>query len=389
MSQLLISHDPELQKLQSEGYELEVRDGLIIVHHVPYLDSQQNIQEGKLIFCISPNNGTIGKPIDHTAYWCGSMPYCTDGTEVPSLINSFYGNWNGFDSIFYLSLYPDSLPDKRYPDHYKKIMTYYNTIAGHAAALDGTRVRNIQKGDLKIVEDDIFVYQDTNSSRSGLLGVTAKLNGKKVAIVGLGGTGGYLLDYLSKMPVCEIHLYDGDVFSQHNAFRAPGAASTKELGKHLSKVAYFHEEYSKIHKHIISHEEYVDENNIDSLCNMDVVFICVDSVRVRNFISRHLMERNVSFVDSGLGLTIGMSSIGGQVRATSFYGGDGEYIRHIFGSVEVPDDGIYNTNIQICMLNSLAAIMMLESWLKQIGFFSSINTTNNLVYNVNMGKFLT
>ena len=48
---------------------------------------------------------------------------------------------------------------------------------------------------------------------------------KKVVIVGLGGTGGYLLDLLAKTPIEEIHLYDDDIFGTHNAFRAPGAAS--------------------------------------------------------------------------------------------------------------------------------------------------------------------
>ena len=32
----------------------------------------------------------------------------------------------------------------------------------------------------------------------------------KVAIVGLGGSGSYILDLIAKTPICEIHLYDGD-----------------------------------------------------------------------------------------------------------------------------------------------------------------------------------
>ena len=34
--------------------------------------------------------------------------------------------------------------------------------------------------------------------------------GWKVAVIGLGGTGSYLLDALAKCPVAEIHLYDDD-----------------------------------------------------------------------------------------------------------------------------------------------------------------------------------
>ncbi|MFG6426106.1 MAG: ThiF family adenylyltransferase [Muribaculaceae bacterium] len=386
MSQQHTNLDPELQKLQAEGFELEVRDGLIIVHHVPYLNSKQEILDGKLIFCFTSNISTIGKPNDHTAYWEGNKPCCNDGSEVPSLINSYKGCWNGFQEVYYLSLYPDSLPNSRYPDYYTKIKTYYSTIAGHAFAYNANLANTVKYGTVKIVDDDIFVYQDTNSSRAGLLGATAKFQGKKVAIVGLGGTGGYLLDYLAKMPVDEIHLFDGDVFSQHNAFRAPGTASKEELDKSPSKVSYFYNQYSKMHKHIIAHECQIDDGNIESLFDMDVVFICVDSAKVRSFISRHLMDHNIQFVDSGLGLTLGTGSVGGQVRVTSFFGGTGEYIKDIFGTAEVKDDGVYATNIQIALLNSLAAIMMLNCWLKHINFFDALPQYQNVVYNVGMGK---
>lgn len=386
MSQQPISLDPELQKLQSEGFELEVRDGLIIVHHVPYLNSKLDILEGKLIFCFPSNVTTIGKPDDHTAYWAGTKPCCNDGTEVPSLINSNKGCWNGFQEVYYLSLYPDSLPNSQYPDYYTKIKTYYYTIAGHAFAHDANLANVVKSGTVKIVENDIFVYQDTNSSRAGLLGATAKLQGKRIAIIGMGGTGGYLLDYLAKMPVAEIHLFDGDVFSQHNAFRAPGAASKEDLDKSFSKVSYFCDKYSKMHKHIIGHECQIDERNIEFLFDMNVVFICVDSAKVRSFISRHLMDHNIPFVDSGLGLTLGMGAVGGQVRVTSFFGGTGKYIKDIFGTAEANDDGAYATNIQIAMLNSLAAIMMLNCWLKHINFFEALPQYQNFVYNVGMGK---
>jgi hypothetical protein len=37
---------------------------------------------------------------------------------------------------------------------------------------------------------------------------------------GLGGTGSYILDLVSKTPVNEILLFDSDDFLQHNAFRS-------------------------------------------------------------------------------------------------------------------------------------------------------------------------
>jgi tRNA A37 threonylcarbamoyladenosine dehydratase len=49
----------------------------------------------------------------------------------------------------------------------------------------------------------------------------------------MGGTGSYILDLVAKTAVMEIHLFDGDDFNQHNAFRAPGAASLEDLEKHM------------------------------------------------------------------------------------------------------------------------------------------------------------
>lgn len=88
--------------------------------------------------------------------------------------------------------------------------------------------------------EDVFNYFDTNASRSEILNVTSKLEGqKKIGIIGLGGTGSYILDFVAKTPVQEIHLFDGDLFLQHNAFRAPGAPSIERLEEKKKKVLYF------------------------------------------------------------------------------------------------------------------------------------------------------
>jgi hypothetical protein len=43
------------------------------------------------------------------------------------------------------------------------------------------------------------------------------------------------LDFVAKTPVEEIHLFDSDVFLQHNAFRAPGAINKERFSEHLKK----------------------------------------------------------------------------------------------------------------------------------------------------------
>ena len=93
----------------------------------------------------------------------------------------------------------------------------------------------------RIAEDEnsIFVYADTNASRATITDITDKLRNQKIGIVGLGGTGSYVLDQVAKTPVSEIHLYDEDIFCQHNAFRAPGAPSKELLEESRKKTDYF------------------------------------------------------------------------------------------------------------------------------------------------------
>ena len=48
-----------------------------------------------------------------------------------------------------------------------------------------------------------------------------------MAVIGLGGTGSYLIDFLVKTPVKEIRAFDPDRFFVHNAFRSPGRLTSK------------------------------------------------------------------------------------------------------------------------------------------------------------------
>lgn len=388
MSQQLINRNPDLQRLQSEGLALEIRDGQIYVHHVPYLNSMQEVCDGTLAFTFSAHGDILNPPSDHTAHWIGETPYSLNGAEVPSLVNSVQNGWNGHDKTLYLSLYPDSLPNRRYPDTYTKVSAYYKTISGHAWAKDKISAAKIKNSVTVCSEDGVFEYQDTNSARAGIVGLTNRLKGKKVAIIGLGGSGSYLLDFLAKTPVEEIHLFDDDVFFTHNAFRAPGAPSLQELESGEYKVKYFAAKYSVMHRHIISHNEKINEENISSLFGMDMVFMCVDSVKVRNFISRHLMEHNIPFIDSGLGLMMRKDSLAGQVRVTSFDGLHDGHIYTSFGKEDV-DDEMYATNIQVAELNCMAALLMFIRWKRHLGFYASdkgLSLEDN--YNIGMNKIL-
>lgn len=384
MSQELICHNPELQRLQSEGFEIEVRGGLLIVHHIPYLNCKTEMLSGTLAMALNTSGNTVVRPHDHTAYWIGQQPCNSDGSIVPSLVNGprRYNLGRGLISDYYLSCYPDSTSG--YKNYYDKVMVYYNTIS--AAALNYDKHKFLQlKGSGKVRSaGSVWRYDDTNASRAGIIGINERMLGYKVAIIGLGGTGGYLLDYLAKTEVAEVHLYDEDVFNTHNAFRAPGAPSIEQLNSQPFKVDYFGEIYGRMHTGIIPHHIRITKDNISELDDKDMVFICIDNPSVRNFISTYLADHNLSFIDSGMGLECSNDRLSGLVRVTEGFYGHYNHLKDAYGeSVTDGEEDMYKSNIQIAELNSLAAALSIIQWKKMLGVYNDYSDGSmNFIYSV-------
>ena len=68
-----------------------------------------------------------------------------------------------------------------------------------------------------------FKIPNTFEARSDVGLVQDRIRGSRIAIIGLGGTGSYILDLMAKTPAGEIHLLDSDDLNWHNFMRAPGA----------------------------------------------------------------------------------------------------------------------------------------------------------------------
>ena len=89
-----------------------------------------------------------------------------------------------------------------YEDYYEKVTTYVSIISGPAQAL----YPSVTPRTFVVVEapeeETVFRYWDTATSRAGIGLMTEKLERVgAVAIVGLGGTGSYILDLIAKTPV--------------------------------------------------------------------------------------------------------------------------------------------------------------------------------------------
>jgi len=231
-------------------------------------------------------------------------------------------------------------------------------------------------------EETVFKYIDTASTRAEIGSVTAKLAAvKKVAIVGLGGTGSYVLDFVAKTPVGEIHLFDGDELLQHNAFRSPGAPSLDELVAKTKKAAYFKSIYDKMRNGIFVHDTYIGPENVNELRDMSFVFMCLEGP-AKKLIVEKLEEFGIAFIDVGMGVYLSEGSLGGILRATTSTPGQRDHVRKRISFSDDADRNEYDVNIQIADLNAFNAALAVIKWKKLYGFYRDYENAYNSTYTI-------
>lgn len=384
MSQRLIARNPDLKRLQDEGYDVSTQGATLILRDVPYLTSAGEVKRGTLTSTLVLADDTTVSPVDdHVAFFAGEIPYWSVGVPSPHVIGqSLQQSYGGVQVAVQLSSKPKT-PDQKYRDYHHKMSTYARHLSQAARRVDPAATAQVPNR--VIVEDEeetVFNYVDSASSRAGLEVITKKLEVAQVAIIGLGGTGSYILDLLAKVPIGVIHLYDSDAFHQHNAFRAPGAPTKEELAQRPKKVERFGDIYSRMRRGIVQHPYNIDETNIDELRQMDFVFIAIDNGKARKLIVERLEAFGTSFIDVGLGVKEKNDHLTGLVRTTtstvinrSFrtklsFGGGG-------------DDDDYTRNIQIADLNALNATLAVMKWKKLMGFYGDIGNEYHSLYAIN------
>jgi hypothetical protein len=386
MSQQLISHSPDLKRLRDEGYEIEVRGGYLLVHHIPFVNSFKEIKFGILVSELTLISNTLtSKPNTHVIFFIGEHPCHKDGTIIAP-IQHVSQNQILFEGITVNHAFSNK-PSNGYPDYYAKVSRYADIISAPAKSLDNS----VTEKTFRVVHTDsqsIFNYMDTNSSRANINFINSKFRDQKIAIVGLGGTGAYILDFIAKTPVKEIHLFDGDDFLQHNAFRSPGAPSDDELNMKMKKTFYFKKIYSRMHRGIISHEYYIDETNICELSKMQYVFICVDRNSVRKDLIEYILETGISFLDVGLGINIVDDSLIGTIRLTIGTSLKKDHLPKRISLTDSEDNNEYSTNIQIADLNALNAALAVIKWKKMSGFYQDLEMEHHCTYSLNVAQLI-
>jgi len=368
--------------LVDDGYEVSIRSGHVVVDNVPYVTPDRSIARGALISVLELSGDRTSRPSTHVMMFTGEHHPChATGRPIEGIIHDRINLTidNGLIAKHSFS----SKPPDGYADYYAKFDTYAKILSAPAVALDSkVTPRTFRPSESQ--PDSPHCYPETASGRAGIADVMRKLYGHRIAIVGLGGTGAYVLDFLAKTPVREIHLFDFDRFFTHNAYRAPGAASLEVLREGPTKVAYLHQVYCKMHRGIIPHDVAVDESNLSSLEEMDFVFICIDDNGAKGVIASYLESRNKDFIDVGVGVELYDGYLGATVRVTTSTTAKRDHFRKRVPMGSHLEEDAYRTNIQIAELNGLNACLAVIRWKKLVGFYRDLEREHSMTFSTDV-----
>lgn len=372
MSLKLIDLNDDLRRLREKGYNVDIYEAHLVVRDIPYINEKKQAKsDGILVTALSLDGDKTCAPREHQMRFAGECPCDESGVPISALRPNpdklRIGEKLTTDFEF------SNKATGGYPDHYVKVVNYAALISGPAANID----HSLSPLTFTVVEpepdESPFHYLDTASAGASISIIAKKLAVEKIAIVGLGGTGSYVLDLIAKTPVKEIHLFDGDKFSSHNAFRAPGAAPIEQLHAQRRKVEYFHDIYSQMHRGIIGHAEHIDAQNVGELAAMDCVFLCMDAGPGKRLIVDSLAQTNVPFIDVGMGLIAKHETLRGILQVVTSTPTNRELARSrmALGDTDGPNE--YDKNIQVADLNALNATLAVLKWKKLRGFYFDSN----------------
>ena len=387
MSTSLISRNSDLSALSAAGYSLEVRGAYLLVLGVPYVAPNCEIQFADIVTDLEVS-GSAGEeitlpPRNHTVWWTGESPHNSAHESMEAYLSC--GKWEdgrdigeGITVYMQWSRKPREAGKARgYRDYLEKIETYVAEVCSQAEGLKPGVLEAAKKGgDPVVISSTRFAYMDTNSYRNGTRGIESRIEEEVVAVIGVGGTGSYLVDVLAKTNIMDLHLFDDDVMKIHNAFRVAGAARVGELNGKKPKVDWHAERYNNVRvEGLHLHRVKLHEENLDVLQGFTTVFIAVDDLKTRRTIQKACTAMGVFHLSVGIGLEVegpNEDQIGGMVKVeTNLKPCERSEDAHEASQPEPGEerDNVYDSNIQTPELNMLGAALAITEWKANRGFY--------------------
>lgn len=387
MFQKLVSHNDDIKRLVEKGYAVGCDSGYLVIRDIPYLDQELKLQIGAFVSKLVFIDQNRVKQEDHQIFFAGSVPYNLDDKPISNL-------GGGATQLALSSNSKDVVVERSFSNkpRVNGVLTGFNDffekIESYATVISGPAMEKYDKSPytFRIVEpaneDSVFKFQDTLTSRAEITDLTVNFKNDVIAVIGLGGTGAYVLDFIVKTPVKEIRAFDLDPYYVHNAFRSPGRLQENELGK--LKVEVLGARYENFRYGLKTEAKFIDATSQDELNGVTFAFVCVDKGTSRAGIIDLLTSMKIPFIDVGMGLNRKDGKIKGMIR-TSYFSTDEAQISEGKSRIPLTDnpDNVYKTNIQIGELNALNACLAVIRYKQLRGFYMEFMDDNyEVLFNI-------
>jgi hypothetical protein len=388
----LVAPDGSLDRLREAGRRFAIRENYLVMA-VPYLNAAGELRRGFIADPVNPLNATeIGPPGNHQMYFIGEEPCDLGGGSLVLVLGGGASTTPIFDghvSSFYFSHKLQHAGQNRdYVSLAEKFEQYYRMISAPA-------VYRFPEADGAFLDVDFgadmispFCFPDAFSAHAELNGLNANLRPLTIGIIGLGGTGAYVLDFTAKTPVKRIRMFDDDHYVVKNAFRSPGTSTSTDFKKY--KVDLYAERYSTFRMDVVPHRERIAHENRGLLDDCDFIFVCIDKAASRAAVVDVLLELGKPFIDVGMGLNRLSGLISGGLRATLV---DERTRARVMAESILPmgedADDLYDKNIQIPELNALNAALAVVMFKQRYGYFEAADPVFNVLMSLSKLKLFT
>lgn len=382
MLQTLVSRNDDIRRLVERGYAVTFDSNYLVVRDIPYLGPQRELKWGAIVTLLVFEDKEKVRQQNHQVSFAGSAPHGLDGKPIPNLGDTPHQiALSDTKPRVVVERQLSNKPNAGYVDFFDKIERYVTIISGPAMDLHSVTPLTFNAYDSG-PEDSVFKVRDTLTSRAEIGDLAAAFKDEVVAIIGLGGTGSYVLDFLVKTPVKAIKAFDADAYHVHNAYRSPGRLLDEgELRRPKAEV--YAARYENFRHGLQFETKYIDETSADELQGVTFAFVCVDKGSARSKIVDLLISLGIPFIDVGMGLNRKRGPISGGVRTTLFSREDAAKVRdaQLVPTHDNPDD-IYKANIQIAELNALNASLAVLLYKKKLGLYVDDEPLFNMIFQV-------
>ncbi len=371
MFQKLVSHNEDLRKLVDRGYAVAFDSNCLIVKDVPYLNSKKELKIGTLVTKLVFKDDCRATQHNHQVFFAGSTPHGLDGNPIPNLGEraTSLALSSSCQDVLVEREFSNKPRDGAFKDFFHKIESYVSIISGPAiAAFNDATPLTFRCATEDVAVDSVFKIHDTMTTLAEISDLSDRLKNQVVAVIGLGGTGSFLLDLLIRTTVKEIRGVDHDLYYVHNVFRSPGAFRPEELNTKKSEV--YRARYENFRSGLVFKDLAITEASEEELNGVTFAFVCVDSGSSRSAIIDLLLKKGIPFVDCGMGLNRKQGKLKGSLRATYFSKEEGHSVKaeNLVPLVDHPGDE-YKNNVQLGELNALNACLAIIKFKQVLGFY--------------------